>query len=684
MFPPSDEGGHVTSELGAELRRKIENTIRFLAIDAVERAGCGHPGAPMGLARPAFELWDRHLRFDPTDPAWPLRDRFVLSAGHASMLLYSLLHLYGFDLALDDLMRFRQLDSKTPGHPELGDTPGVEMTTGPLGQGFGHGVGMALAARMTRARFAADGEGPGHHMVYGIVSDGDLMEGISYESASLAGHLGLGNLVYVYDDNRITIDGPTSLCFSEDVPRRFEAQRWHVQRVDGEDHAGISRALAAAREEGERPSLVIVRTTIGLGSPGRAGSSKAHGEKLGAEETKRTKQALGWPLEPSFLVPEDVRAYFAGRIAAKQAGRKELDARLERWREAQPERAAAWEATRSQRLPAGLVGELAKAMTGKADATRKQSGQVIQRVAELAPFLVGGSADLAGSNNTPIESSGFVGSPGPEGGDPFLGRNLHFGIREHAMAAIANGIDLDGTFRPFVGTFLVFSDYMRPALRLAALMKRRTLFVFTHDSILLGEDGPTHQPIEHLDALRAIPGVTLFRPADGIEVAAAWAFALERARGPVVFVLTRQTVPAFERDAGFAPEAVWQGAYCVRAAGERPDVVLLATGSEVPVACDAARELAASGLAARVVSAPSLELFAAQGPEYRAELLPPGVPVVGVEAARGGSLQRYAAPNGFVHGIDRFGLSAPHGELADRFGFTGPKLAAQVRAHLGR
>jgi transketolase len=674
----------VTTELTAELRSQIENTIRFLAVDAVEKAGCGHPGAPMGLARAAFELWDHHLRFDPTDPAWPLRDRFVLSAGHASMLLYSLLHLYGFDLSLEELVRFRQLDSKTPGHPEQGDTPGVEVTTGPLGQGFAHGVGMALAGRMTRARFAAGGEGPGHHIVYGIASDGDLMEGVSYESASLAGHLGLGNLVYLYDDNRITIDGPTSLSFSEDVGRRFEAQRWHVQHADGEDHEGLARALAAARAETARPSLVILRTTIGYGSPGKAGSSKAHGEKLGAEEALRTKRALGWPEQPTFLVPDAVRAYLASRIAAKQAERKAADARLDAWRETHAERAAAWEATRSQRLPAGLVAELAKGMGAKADATRKQSGQVIQRLAELAPFLVGGSADLAGSNNTPIESAPFVGPGAPDGSDPFAGRNFHFGIREHAMGAIANGIDLDGTFRPFVGTFLVFSDYMRPAIRLAALMRRRTLFVFTHDSILLGEDGPTHQPIEQLDALRAIPGVTLFRPADGVEVAAAWAWAMERARGPVIFVLTRQTVPLFEREAGFAPEAVWQGAYCVRSAGERPDVVLLATGSEVPVACEAAAKLGEAAIAARVVSAPSLELFAAQGDDYRAELLPPGVPVVGVEAARGGSLQRYCAAAGFVHGIDRFGLSAPHTDLAERFGFTGAKLAARVSEQLRR
>jgi transketolase len=457
-----------------------------------------------------------------------------------------------------------------------------------------------------------------------------------------------------------------------------------VERADGDDHEGLARALAAARAENERPSLVILRTTIGYGSPGKAGSSKAHGEKLGAEEALRTKQALGWPEQPLFLVPDDVRAYLAARIAAKQSERKAADARLDAWREAHADRAAAWEATRSQRLPSGLVAELAKGMGAKADATRKQSGTVIQRLAELAPFLVGGSADLAGSNNTPIEGAPFVGPAAPEGSDRFAGRNFHFGIREHAMAAIANGIDLDGTFRPFVGTFLVFSDYMRPAIRLASLMRRRTLFVFTHDSILLGEDGPTHQPIEHLDALRAIPGVTLFRPADGVEVAAAWAWAMERARGPVIFVLTRQTVPAFERDPGFAPEAVWQGAYLVRAAGERPDVVLLATGSEVAVASAAAAKLGEAAIAARVVSAPSLELFAAQGDGYRAELLPAGVPVVGVEAARGGSLQRYCAAGGLVYGIDRFGLSAPHTDLAERFGFTGPKLAGRVRELLRR
>ncbi len=580
---------------------------------------------------------------------------------------------------------FRQLDSKTPGHPEYGETPGVELTTGPLGQGFAHGVGMALAARMTRSQFAVGEEGPGHHTVYGIVSDGDLMEGVSYEAGSLAGHLGLGNLVYLYDDNRITIDGGTQLTFTEDVAARFEAQRWHVQRADGEDSEGVGRALAAARAERERPSLVIVRTTIGYGSPGKAGSSKAHGEKLGAEEVKRTKEALGWPLEPTFLVPEPVRSYLAGRIAAKQAERKAADARLERWREAHPERAAAFEATRAPRLPASLLADLAAAGGGKPDATRKQSGHVIQKLAAVLPSLVGGSADLAGSNNTTIEGSPFVGAPGTAGAERFAGRNFHFGVREHAMAGLANGISLDGTFRPFVATFLIFSDYMRPAVRLAALMKVRTLFVFTHDSIFLGEDGPTHQPIEHLDALRAIPGLTLFRPADGVETGAAWAWAVARARGPVAFVLTRQTIPAFEREPGFEPAHVWRGAYAVRRGGDRPDVVLIATGSEVPTASDAAAKLAEAGIAARVLSAPSLELFDAEPEAYRRELLPEGVPLVAVEAARGGSFLRYGAGRQtLVCGMQRFGASAPHADLAERFGFTGAAVAGRVRELLGR
>ena len=663
------------------LRARIENTIRFLAIDAVERARSGHPGAPMGLAAAAFELWNGHLRFDPSDPEWPLRDRFVLSNGHASMLLYALLHLFGFDVTLDDLRSFRQLGSKTPGHPEYGHTPGVETTTGPLGQGFGMGVGMALAAKLTRARFGPDG--PGNHLVYGIVSDGDLMEGISAEAGSLAGHLGLGNLIYLYDDNRITIDGSTTLAFSEDVAARFTAQRWHVQTLeDGNDSAALARALEAARAETERPSLIILRTTIGYGSPNLAGTSKTHGAPLGPDEARATKEALGWPLEPDFLVPDDVRAFFAERIAAKRAERAELDARFLRWRAADPERAARWDAMRAKQVPAGLADELVRAVEGKKAATRKHSGAVIQIAAQQLPWLIGGSADLAESNNTNVKGGGDVGPAAGAGVDPFAGRNLHFGVREHAMGALSNGIALDGTFVPYAATFLIFSDYLRPALRLAALMQQRVIYVFTHDSIFLGEDGPTHQPIEHLDALRAIPNLTVFRPADGVETAMAWAWALERARGPVALALTRQDVPALVRPSGFAPADVWRGGYAVVPAA-KPDVVLVASGSEVALAVDTAAKLAADGITARVLSMPSLELWAEQPEEWRRSLLPgDDTPVVAVEAARGDSYWRWVGPRGLVVGIDRFGASAPFGALAEYFGFTPDQLAERVRKHL--
>jgi transketolase len=675
----------IVSELSPALRERIENTIRCLAVDAVEAATCGHPGAPMGLARPVFELWDGWLRFDPTDPDWPLRDRFVLSAGHASMLLYSLLHLFGFDLPLREIERFRQLGSKTPGHPEYGHTPGVEVTTGPLGQGFGNGVGMALAARMARARFARDGSGPGHHFVYAVVSDGDLMEGISHEAASLAGHLGLGQLVYLYDDNQVTIDGPTRLSFSEDVAKRFEAYRWHVQRVDGEDLDGLRRALEAARAETERPSLLLLRTLIGRGSPNKAGTSKVHGERLGPDEARATKENLGWPQEPRFLVPDDVRAYLAGRSRAKREERRREDEELARWRNAHPDLASAWDAARARRVPADLEETLVSGLEGKEDATRKHSGTVLQRLAPVAPWLVGGSADLAGSNNTTVDGGGFVGPGAKAGEDPFAGRNLHFGVREHGMAAIANGLALDGSFLPYVGTFLVFADYMRPSVRLAALMGVRSVFVFSHDSILTGEDGPTHQPIEQLDALRVIPGLTLFRPADAVETAMAWAWTLREARGPVALVLTRQKVPVFKREAHFAPADVWRGAYAVREPASAPDVVLVATGSEVPLAAQAGELLRERGVAARIVSMPSVELFLAQPAPVRAALVPEsGPPVVAVEAGRGETLRRFVGVRGLVYGIDRFGASAPHPDLAEAFGFTPPALAARVLAHLGR
>ncbi len=667
-------------ELTPALRSQIENTIRGLTIDAVEAAGIGHLGAPMGLARPAFQLWDRHLRFDPSDPAWPLRDRFVLSAGHASMLIYSLLHLFEYGLPMSEIERFRQLHSKTPGHPEHGETPGVETTTGPLGQGFANAVGMALAGKLTRRRFGRGGAGPGHHFVYAIASDGDLMEGVSYESASLAGHLKLDTLIVLYDDNKVTIDGPTSFTFSENVRGRFEAQHWHVQEIDGEDVAGLDRALEAARAATGRPSLVVMHTTIGRGSPW-AGQSKVHGGPFGAEVAKAAKANLGIPLEPLFLVPAEVRAYCSERAAAKRFERMLADEKLAAWRGANAEVAASWERTRNRELPVDLIDKLVAGLDGKADATRKHSGTAIGRIAAAAPpLLVGGSADLAGSNNTTIPGSPAVG----QGDDPFAGANIHFGVREHAMAAITNGIALDGTFAPFCGTFLVFSDYMRPSVRLAALMKLRSVFVFTHDSIFVGEDGPTHQPIEQVDALRAIPGLVVFRPADGIETALGWAYALQHAKGPVAFALTRQTVPALKREVAFEPAAVLRGAYKVRDPKGEPDVTLLASGSEVALACDAAALLAESGIAARVVSAPSLELFRAQPESYRAQVLEPGVPVVAVEAGRGEALRALIGPAGLVVGIDRFGASAPYQALAKHFGFVPDALAAKVRAFLGR
>jgi len=666
--------------LSPELRAKIENTIRGLTIDAVEAAGIGHLGAPMGLARPAFQLWDKHLRFDPSDPSWPLRDRFVLSAGHASMLIYSLLHLFDYALPLGEIQRFRQLHSKTPGHPELGETPGVEVTTGPLGQGFGHAVGMALAGKLARSRFGRGGEGPGHHFVYVIASDGDLMEGVSYESASLAGHLKLDNLVVLYDDNKVTIDGPTSLTFSENVRGRFEAQGWHAQEIDAEDVAALDRALEAARAATGKPSIIVTKTTIGYGSPW-AGQSKAHGGPFGAQNVTATKAKLGIPAEPLYHVGDDVRAYCKERAAAKRFERMLADEKLAAWRSAHADAAASWERVRNRELPADLTDQLVAGLDTKSAATRAHSGSVIGRIAAAAPgLLIGGSADLAGSNNTNIPNGGMIG----QGEDPFAGSIVSFGVREHAMAAITNGIALDGTFAPYCGTFLVFSDYMRPSVRLAAIMKARSVFVFTHDSIFVGEDGPTHQPIEHVDALRAIPGLVVFRPADGVETALAWSYALKEARGPVALALTRQPVPVLKRECAFDARDVLRGAYKVRDPGGKPDVVLVATGSEVSVACDAAELLTESGIAARVVSAPSLELLRAQGDAYRSSLLGAGLPAVAIEAGRGQALRALIGPSGLVLGIESFGASASYQALAKHFGFVGDAVASKVRSFLGR
>ncbi len=659
-----------------DLVEKAVNTIRMLAADAVQQANSGHPGMPMGAADMAFVLWTRHLRFDAGDPRWIGRDRFVLSAGHGSMLLYSLLHLAGFDCTLDDLRRFRQLGSRTPGHPEFGHLPGVEVTSGPLGQGFANGVGMALGQAMLAAKLGL-GSPIADHFVYAIVSDGDLMEGVAAEAASFAGHNRLGRLVYLYDDNEVTIDGKTSIAFTgEDVTKRFEGYGWHVQSVDGRDHDGIDRAIGAAKAELGRPSLVRVRTTIGFGSPGKAGKSSVHGAPLGNEELEATKRNLGWPIEPRFFVPDEVRALWRGVQAEKASQAQAAREKEKVWRSANPERAALLDVHVGRWVPERIFERLLEAADG-ADATRKLSAAVIQQVAPLIPALVGGSADLAESNLTDIKGGGSF-SPQSPGG-----RNVHYGIREHGMGAIQNGLAYDGLFIPFTGTFLQFADYMRAAVRLAALSKLQAIYVWTHDSIFLGEDGPTHQPVEHLSALRAIPNLHVFRPSDPVEVAAGWAHALRRREGPTALVLTRQKLAAVRRAPGFAPETALRGGYVVEEPAKARFTVV-ATGSEVPLAQAALELLAKKGIAGRLVSMPCWELFEAQPAEWREAVVPRSLPVAVVEAARGIEWYRLAGRDGLVLGIDRFGASAPEKALADEYGFTPAKVAERLERWLAQ
>src|SRR5467141_529348 len=538
----------------SELEKKAIDTIRFLAVDAVENANSGHPGLPMGAAPMAHVLWTRHLRFNPKDPRWPNRDRFVLSAGHGSMLLYALLHLAGFDVSLDDLRKFRQLHSKTPGHPEFRDTPGVEATTGPLGQGISNAVGMALSLRMLAARL---GDGLIDGYVYGICSDGDLMEGVSAEASSLAGFLRLGNLIFLYDDNRVSLAGHTDVTFTEDRLKRYEAYGWHTQQVDdGNDTEAIDRAIRAAKAEKDRPSLIAVRTVIGYGSPNKADTHEAHGSPLGKDEVRLTKQRLGWPQEPTFLVPDEVRASWAARVEELKKGYDAWQQKIAQWRK-DPAHTRLWDQYANREVPRDLPDQLAKvvASTTAPEATRKVSQAVIQKVAELVPNLVGGSADLDPSTFTYIKDGGDV-KPGD-----YRGRNVHFGVREHGMGAVCNGFAHDGFFIPFGATFLLFSDYMRPPIRLAALSRLQTLFVYTHDSIFLGEDGPTHQPIEHLPSLRAIPNLCLIRPADANETVWAWRAGIERRDGPVALALTWQVLPVFDREKYAPAEGLMRGAY---------------------------------------------------------------------------------------------------------------------------
>jgi transketolase len=662
----------------AALDQLAVNTIRFLAADAVEKAKSGHPGMPMGMADAAYVLWTRFLRYQPQDPAWANRDRFVLSAGHGSMLLYAMLHLSGYDLPIDQIQRFRQLGSITPGHPEHGLTPGVETTTGPLGQGFGNGVGMAVALRMLAARVNTDDFAPADARVFGIVSDGDLMEGVASESASLAGHWGLGNLVYLYDDNHISIEGDTALAFTEDVARRFEAYGWHVERANPYDREALAAAIERGVADRERPSLVICRSHIGYGAPAKQDSREAHGEPLGAEELAGAKRALGWPESPSFLIPDDVRAVFAERAAALRPTYDAWQRGLDAWRARHADRAALWDRLIAKDVPADVLDRLLAAAPTGAAATRAHGNAVLQQAAALVPSLAGGSADLEPSTKTRIKDSGSVQK------HAFQHRNFHFGIREHGMGAILNGMALAEGFIPYGASFLVFTDYARPAIRLSALMKQQVIWVFTHDSVFLGEDGPTHEPVEHVSSLRLIPNLLVVRPADGPETAAAWGIALERRDGPTLLALTRQNLPALERMRPLDAPTSRRGGYVLRESGATDAVTLIATGSEVWVAADAARRLESRGLPARVVSMPAPQRFLEQDVDYRNAVLPPGGKRVSIEAGATWWWRGVVGDAGLTIGIDRFGESAPYQDLLEHFGFTPERVAARIEAWLGR
>ena len=647
--------------------------VQFLGVDAVEKANSGHPGAVMGLAGVGVDIFTRCLRYNPEDPAWPNRDRFVLSCGHASMLLYALLHMAGYDLPIEDIKNFRQWGSRAPGHPELGLTPGVETTTGPLGQGFSNAVGMALASKMAGARVNEADSELVDYRVFAIASDGDIMEGITAEAASLAGLWQLNNLVVVYDDNGITIDGVANLSLREDVAKRFEACGWFTQRVDGHDVAAFQAAMDRAIAEPARPSLILARTTIGYGSPNKGGKPSAHGAPLGAAEVAATKAACGWPLEPSFLVTDESRAPFVAQVQRNQKLYQQWQKRLEGL---SPERRAKWDNLANRQLPENLLEALLAGADPKPDATRSSASKVLQKAADAVPCLIGGSADLFASVKSKINDGGAVSA------ENYLGKNLFFGVREHAMGAICNGLALSGFFIPFGSTFLIFSDYMRPTLRLAALMELRVMHVFSHDSVFVGEDGPTHQPIEQIGSLRSIPNLDVFRPADAVEAAGAWMSGISRTDGPTVLVTTRQTIPAFERPSGFSPEDVLLGAYVVKDTAS-PELVFLATGSEVPVALEAAELVsAAKSISIRVVSVPCWEAFARQPREYRDSILPPGIRRVSVEAGQTLFWRAQVGLDGIAIGIDDFGRSAPAELLVEEFGLTGPKVAEQVLAEL--
>ena len=653
--------------ISSSLQERAINTLRFLSVDAIQKANSGHPGLPMGTAALAYTIWARHLHFNPRDPDWPERDRFILSGGHGSMLLYSLLYLTGYDVSLEDIKNFRQWGSITPGHPEYGLTPGVEVTTGPLGQGFGNGVGMAIAAEHLAAEFNRPGHEVISHYIYAIVTDGDLMEGVSSEAASLAGHLQLGRLIYLYDDNRISIDGSTNIAFTEDRMARFKAYGWHVQTVlDGNDVDAIDRAIQAAKVD-SRPSIIAARTHIGYGLPTRQDTSKAHGEPPGDEELDGAKRNLGWPLSPRFYVPEDVLELYQQVGVRGELAEKDWQIRLDAYREAYPDLEIELNRRLSDTLPDNWESALPIFTSDdKGLATRFASGKVINALAKKIPELIGGSADLAPSNKTWID-----GSPSFQP-DSYQGRNFNFGVREHAMGAVVNGMAVHGGVIPYGGTFLVFSDYMRPAIRLSALSGYPSIWVFTHDSIGLGEDGPTHQPIEQLTALRTIPKLVVIRPADANEVSEAWRLAISRRDGPTALALTRQNLPTLDREVFSSASGLQHGAYVLADLGEGlPEIILMASGSEVSLIIEAGKRLAAEGVNVRLISFPSWELFAAQDQEYKDSVLMPNVHArLSIEAGISQGWDRWVGDRGTIISIERYGASAPYETVYEKFGLS--------------
>ena len=684
-----------TLDSTADLDALCINTLRFLSVDAVQKANSGHPGLPMGAAPMAYVLWTRFLEHNPANPGWVDRDRFVLSAGHGSMLLYSLLHVTGYDVSLEQIQQFRQWGSITPGHPERGLTPGVEVTTGPLGQGFANGVGMAIAEARLAARYNRAGFDLINHFTYAIVSDGDLMEGVASEAASLAGHLKLGKLIYLYDDNRVTLSAGTDITFTEDRARRFEAYGWHTQSVgDGNDLVAIDEALRAARAETTRPSLLLVRTHLGYGSPDKQDTFEAHGSPLGVEEVRSTKRNLGWPEEPPFSIPEPALVHFRQAIERGEQAETGWKSHFAAYAQAFPELARELEQVLRGDLPADWDKDIPSFPTDdKGIATRVASGKVMNAIAPRVPALIGGSADLDPSTFTALSGLGDFEPPGASardrqgsqgGGWSFAGRNLHFGVREHAMGAILNGLAAHGGTVPFGSTFLIFSDYMRPPIRLAALMGLHVIYVFTHDSIALGEDGSTHQPIEQLAGLRSIPGLVVIRPCDANETAVAWRVALETRNRPVALVLTRQHVPTLDRTRFAGAEGLRRGAYVLSdAPSAKPDLILIATGSEVGLAVAAARKLTAQKIGVRVVSMPSWELFDAESGEYRDAVLFPAIGArLAIEAGASQGWHRYVGDRGDVLGVDRFGASAPGDVMLREYGFTVESVCRRALALL--